>query len=187
MCVTYMSVYGFACRCAFCVLLPTRLPVPRATAAAVCDNAPCLIYGCLAPGSTISDVFLCPTHTHYYTERALQLVTGCFSQSAASLFNTQLSIQLLSSLISSPASKLRYALFKNRPTAEFGPWEAGLSHFLGGESKVSTPLHSGLLILLQLVQKLRRYLRAAEQEHNGCDFHTERVDSQWVRWDKSSC
>lgn len=75
------------------------------------------------------DVSLCPTHTHiythmhihYHTERALQLVTGCFSQFAASLFNTQLSIQLLSSLISSPASKLRYALFKNRPTAESGP------------------------------------------------------------------
>lgn len=106
-----------------------------------------------------------PSHTHTHTpnitERALQLVTGCFSQSAASLFNTHLSIQLLSALISSPASKLRYALFKSRPTAESGPRVSGgrISCYLGGESRVLTLLHLGILILVRLVPKHWRDLQ----------------------------
>lgn len=116
--ILYMSVNANADF--FCVFLLTWLNVLRANAAVVCKDATRLIYGCLATGSTISHcVPTCPrihtyTHQRYRTERALQLVTGCSSQSAASLFNTQLSIQLLSLLISSPASKLRYVLFKKQ-------------------------------------------------------------------------
>lgn len=65
---------------------------------------------CLAALSGVTvclDVFPCRTHTHTRKEserarereRALQLVTGSFSAAAASLYNTQLSIQLLSSFI----------------------------------------------------------------------------------------
>lgn len=112
--------------------------------------------GCLAPGSPICDcVPRCvpvppPPTTHTLSHReALQLVTGYFSQSTASLFNTWLSIQLLSSLISSLASKLRYTVFKNRLAAEFTPWEGRISHCLGGESKASALLHIAILMFVR--------------------------------------
>lgn len=47
MSIKCMSVYAYVFFC-----IPTHMTkVPGATATA-CDNAPCLIYGCLAPGST---------------------------------------------------------------------------------------------------------------------------------------
>lgn len=94
----YVSVYGCAYRCAFGVHLVTRLTIPRATAAAACDNAPRLIYGCLAPGSTISDcvprcVPVSHTHTHTITQRgpcswwqaaSLRLLPACTTHSSLS-------------------------------------------------------------------------------------------------------
>lgn len=141
----------------FYVYLSTWLP--RATAAAVCDNAPCLIYGCLAPGSTISDcvprcvpVSHTHTHTHKLSHREgpaagdrLLLSVYCQPVQHTALYPTLIFIDFPPL----PPNLDMHSL-KNRPTAEFGPWEGRISPYLGGESKVLTVLHLAILILVQI-------------------------------------